>query len=59
MTPLPADASSYVGGAVQVYEDELVITQPSPFVVNMSVKFRPPLRVSSRNVPRRSSLGLT
>jgi hypothetical protein len=45
--------------ALQVYEDELVILQPSPSVENISLNAAPPLRVNSRNVPRRSSFGLT
>jgi hypothetical protein len=45
--------------AVQVYEEELVIKQPSvPSVVNISENADPPLRVNSRNVPRRDSLGV-
>ena len=45
--------------AVQVYEDELFITQPSALsVVNISENAAPPARVSSRNVPRRESLGV-
>jgi hypothetical protein len=43
---------------VQVYEDELVNTQPSALsVVNKSENAVPPARVNSRNVPRRESLG--